>query len=392
MALVQIASPGGVDPRTRQMLAAQLLGGSVSQFGQLRQQQLERQALAEMLGGRAAEVPTAAQLDPTKMTVGSQAGTLAAPATPGIVPGLTPEQAQSYVAAGAGPALLQTGLERAYPGPVNPVAVREGGALVDPRTGQVVYQDQAAPEPPKMRDRLEGGQRIFEQFNPATSQWDRLSSGPAFAPPAQTNITNVPAGAVLPQAQAPRQIGSVSDVGRALIDPETGELNMQTLAAFNVPGYGGPIPGTRGAQLRSAYDEAVNTLIYLQTGKAATDEERAAANRIYLPGPLDSPPEVRDKLGRLQSSLTSFLEVSARGQPGATQPPPTPPIPQASEQPGLIEQGMQAIQGMLGGGQQPPAAGQAVGPDELGEGEIIRNDQTGERFIVRGGQLVPYGG
>ena len=164
-----------------------------------------------------------------------------------------------------------------------------------------------------------------------------------------TTINNLPQSAVLPQAQAPRQIGALAEIAPALIDPASGEVDRATLAAFNVPGYGGPVPGTRGAQLRSAYDETINTLIYLQTGKAATDEERAAANAIYLPSPMDSAAEVADKMGRLQSSLTSFLEVSARGQPGATQPPAVPPIPQPAAGPGpvdqIIQQGLEFLTG-----------------------------------------------
>lgn len=78
------------------------------------------QALLDLISGRPAETPTPAQLDPTQLTPGSQAGTLAAPATQGLLPNVPRGQAEAAISAGAGPALLERATEQLVPQQITP--------------------------------------------------------------------------------------------------------------------------------------------------------------------------------------------------------------------------------------------------------------------------------
>jgi hypothetical protein len=358
MALVPVGGGGGGDdPLVRQMIAARMITGA---FGNLRDEladQERQKALGEFLLGRPAEpsalgIRTAGFGGSPEIARGVSTG---APAQPGYLDTgrFDPAAARQFLAAGGDPRDIAAFMPQQGEG----FSLSPGEVRYDAQ-GRQIAQAPGGFEAPKVIDVLEGNERRFLQADPAApGGWREIGRGPAFAPPTQIHVgeAQVPAGSVLPQAQGPRTMRGVSDVAQALISPQSGKLNTTLLTQFNVPGAGASIPGTEGARLRSAYDEAVNTLIYLQTGKAATDVERDAANAIYLPSPLDSPGEVQDKLTRLQQSLASFVEVSSRGLVGASEAPSVPPIPQASEQPGLVERGLSYLRSALGGGGQAQA-------------------------------------
>lgn len=65
--------------------------------------------------------------------------------------------------------------------------------VYDPTTKQEIYKptSQAAglpasapmqPEPPKMREIMQGNQKVFQEFDPSTNSWRNVGQGPAFAP------------------------------------------------------------------------------------------------------------------------------------------------------------------------------------------------------------------
>ena len=109
------AGQGGIDPRTRQMLSIRALSQALGQFGDVRQQQRERQALSEVLAGK--QGPGLGQL--TQQGAPGMDPSLAGPALGMTQPGgmaqqglihtggqMTPQMAQAFMLGGGDPAAL----------------------------------------------------------------------------------------------------------------------------------------------------------------------------------------------------------------------------------------------------------------------------------------------
>jgi hypothetical protein len=108
------------DPRDRQMLAMAMISQAIGQFGQGRQANMERQALSQLLSGRAAQAGPGLEALTSKGAPGldprlagpalgmTQPGGMAQPRIPGLIEGgsLTPEMGRSFMEAGGDPYTL----------------------------------------------------------------------------------------------------------------------------------------------------------------------------------------------------------------------------------------------------------------------------------------------
>jgi hypothetical protein len=345
MTLALIPAPAGNDPALRQLAAIQGIGGAVAGFGQIRDRELQRQALVDALAGQPGQMGPGGMGPPT------------AP-TPGLLPGLDRRLIEAMVLAGGGDALVASALQQQFPAAGEGFSLEPGEIRYDASGKQVAAAPAATAEAeaPKMRDRLVGNERLFEQFDPAAGRWVELSRGPAFAPPAVTNIDVKPVSgpAATVQSLAPGAIADLTQIHASLIDPQTGGVNRQLLTTMNVPGLDRAVPGTAGAQLRSGFEGALDLMVTQRTGATATESQMANMRTTYMPSPLDDDATVRAKLERFDRDLRAALEVAGRGHPGAPQAPTTsaPPV-QPSVVDRLIEQGTNWLQG---GEQAAPSA------------------------------------
>lgn len=66
------------------------------------------------------------------------------------------------------------------------------------------------------------------------------------------------------------------------------------------------LPGTEGAKLKQSFRSAFNNIVYLKTGKAATEVEISKAEEVYMPKPWDTDDVVRQKIRGMETFLGTF--------------------------------------------------------------------------------------
>lgn len=130
-----------------------------------------------------------------------------------------------------------------------------------------------------------------------------------------------------------------------------------------------------GGEARRLVQGAIEGVLRGLTGAAATESEVSRLMDMYGPSPTDSVPLMQKKLNRLDELIKSQMKLMRTGRGGmglntasTTNPQPTETAPATAPQ-----RPVQQSQPQIG----------------LQEGQTIRNPQTGERAIVRNGQLVP---
>jgi len=119
--------------------------------------------------------------------------------------------------------------------------------------------------------------------------------------------------ALLPGAQT--DIGAVR---KALIEAP-GNPNRAAIAAMNNPAPfvgGGAVPGTQGTGTRAQFDAALDTMVRLRTGAAATPEELDSMRGMYMPNVTDPANVVEEKLARLERDLAAAESELSRGSGG----------------------------------------------------------------------------
>jgi hypothetical protein len=176
---LQIIPAAGGDPRLQQQFAVQQIGQALGQFGQIRQQQLERQAMVDALAGQPA-TPGSIGAGTTfagSPELGGQTNT-GIPGTPGLLPGLDRRQIEAAVLAGAGPELFKVGVQQQFPEPISAAdqarldLQREGMDL--DRQGLQLRRDQFASDQEYNRAKLALDERELAQ-GAATAGQAKLS-------------------------------------------------------------------------------------------------------------------------------------------------------------------------------------------------------------------------
>jgi hypothetical protein len=366
---------------------------------ELRQKQEgAEQALAQLLAGKPAATPTAAQLDPTRMTVGSRAGTLAAPATPGLLPGVSHEDAMAIALSGIGPQAALAGLERRY-APKPPKA---------PETRNYVTTD------------AEGNAiRVTEQFNTSTGQWEQVARpGPAFAPPAQTNVENI-----IPGAPAQEFI-DIKDVPHRVLRDAAGNVTGVEPLAGTDPALERQAAADKAAARQQQKVTALDSVIVPNIALALEQSEKgsttgAAGQFLSFVGGTDAH-DLNQTLATIEANI-GFAELQqmrdnsptggALGQISDGERAALNAVKGSLKQSQSREQlqhNLMRLHNVLndivhGAGAGPdrfdPSAfgGDAAPPqpaatEDYGEGEIVRNPETGEAVILRNGQWMPWNG
>lgn len=189
-------------------------------------------------------------------------------------------------------------------------------------------------EPPKSRERREGSQTVFEEFDPKTGTWNQVSSGPAWAPqqpaaPASTNLITL----VSPDGKAQRSVDSRDPNLKGLI--EQGWIERQTSMFPAAPsGYRYTQTGNLEAIPQGPADPANPNNITGDQRKVASFAERLeSANKIidenegagtsYVQEGLSSVPLVGTMLAsepkqKLTQAQRDFINAQLRRESGAT--------------------------------------------------------------------------
>ena len=223
----------------------------------------EREALAAILGGRPG-APAASGVGPPE------------PPTEGLLPGLTPDQAQLAVNAGAGGDLLRVGLEQRFAPPTQPKA-------------------------PQTRDILEGDQRVFQQFNPATGQFEEVGRGPAFAPDRTADLVAGTAARV-DQLRADLLQEQLTEARAGRTDAETTARRQQLDARRNVLDLAGTI-GEIEANLAALEGSP------LEPGTGAEELARGGAGLVSLGRRLAGQPDERAQ--ELATAFDNFRRLTS---------------------------------------------------------------------------------
>lgn len=123
-------------------------------------------------------------------------------------------------------------------------------------------------------------------------------------------------------ALVPGALKDLSDIRSALIEAP-GNPNRSALASMNNPVPiigGGSVPGTQGVGLRAKFDAALDTIIRVRTGAAATPAEMDQQRAAYMPNVTDPPNVVEEKLSRLERDLKAAEQEYSRGTGGPREP------------------------------------------------------------------------
>ena len=148
--------------------------------------------------------------------------------------------------------------------------------------------------------------------------------------------------ALLPGAQT-----DIGEVRKALIEAP-GNPNRKAIAEMNNPlpiVGGGAVLGTQGTGTRAQFDAALDTMVRLRTGAAATPEELDSMRGMYMPNVTDPANVVEEKLARLERDLAAAESELSRGSggprsrsaPGAATP--AAPAAAAAPAPGTVKGG-----------------------------------------------------
>ena len=274
--------------REQQALAAALTGNSINQFGHLRNQDLARQRTERQ------EQAVLAQL------MADQPG---APAASGVgppeppTPGLPRETAEALIATGVAPAVLQ---QRFAPAASEGFSLNPGGVRFGPG-GQPIAAVPAASTPPQTRDILEGDERVFQQFNPATGQFEEVGRGPAFAPDRTADLVAGTAARV-DQLRADLLQEQLTEARAGRTDAETTARRQQLDARRNVLDLAGTI-GEIEANLAALEGSP------LEPGTGAEELARGGAGLVSLGRRLAGQPDERAQ--ELATAFDNFRRLTS---------------------------------------------------------------------------------
>lgn len=211
------------------------------------------------------------------------------------------------------------------------------------------------PKPPQTRNILEGNERVFQQFDPTSGQFVEVGRGPAFAPPTQIHVGDEKpfgsgAGAAL-ATQAPAALSGLEAAIAGIMNPD-GSINRTNVLLMNTPGVGA-IPLTKGTELRRNFDNGIDLLLRSRSGAALSEDDIESIKAIYLPNPLDSDEAIRQKLIELPQVLEAARRGEFRGRGGEVPELPATDVARPSEEQGVLEQGLNFLQGLMGGSAPP---------------------------------------
>ena len=431
MALVPMGgSGGGMDPRYRQMMAAQLIGNAIGGFGAARDQQKQKAALGQLLTGKPAEMGAGlsggpAGLDPKLAgpALAMTQGGMAKPAIPGLLETgqLTPQMAQAYMLQGGDPAALASMM----PQQMDPYQQAKLG--IDTQKLELERQKMAQPPGPQsgigkvMADfgldpsnpeHVQRASEIMKSSSAGTNVDIKMpapypaapqgmhyegdfSTGNVALKPTPGHQPEISGDAARNAALAPGAVADIQSITGALMGP-SGEVDRGLVTQMYLN-----VPGTQGRTLRAQLERAIDLMVVNRTGASATPEQMASYWRGYAPSPLDSSATVQEKLNAFLRDIGSAKTIAQRGRgdvPEPTTQPQAPVEPTLMDQlvnqgVGMVEQGVGAVQGMMGGPAPaqaaPPPAAAPASQGQVGEGTIATNPQTGQSLILRNGQWVP---
>lgn len=354
--------------------AGQGVAGYVAGQDRQKKQQGEQAVLASLMQGQPGQMGAGGMGPPT-------AGT----------PGLSEQEAMAALMSGAAPDIIASRYKQPSAGEgftLNPGDVRYDAS------GRVVAQVPGETKPPQTRDVLQGGERVFQQFDQATGQWVEIGRGPAFAPQSSVNVYNAPSGyratpdgnlEAIPGGPATRLSGGPEASGRMLIPTSIGSI-PDIKAKLFPGGQFDPalavkmqIPGSAEEALANDIQAGTMAVLRIESGGAITDEELYNKRSIYVPMPWDSPTAAAEKIRLYEEHLGAAAQML--GLPSEA----TAPLPQ--QQPGLLEGVINRVTDAISGA--PPAAAQPVQPPPVAVPPPAAAQQPGttwpERMMQQGG-------
>lgn len=92
-----------------------------------------------------------------------------------------------------------------------------------------------------------------------------------------------------------------------------GEFSATNAAKASIPLTGGALPGSEGVTAAGDIDSAIDAIVRVRTGAAATADEMALYRRMYMPNASDSAATAKAKIDKLEADLAGvaggFREV-----------------------------------------------------------------------------------
>jgi hypothetical protein len=374
MALVMMGANAD-DQRLRQLLAAQIIGRSIGDFGNAMQGMRQQKALGELLAGQSGPgLDNLTQQHAPGLNPALAGPALAlrenAMAKPGMVHtggNITPEMARTFVGQGGDPSALASLMPK-------PLDAYQQASLG-------MQQRELAAKAPTTRDILEGGERVFQQFDPATGQWSEVGRGQAFAPATQItlpgeqnaklsdlaafrgqyqgeskNFTTVrdAYGKLRSALQSPSPAGDLSVVYayNQMLDPTSVVRESDFAAAAQA--------GSFGEKIKSAVEQITSGQLLTDAQRADFAQQAHGLFQSQLQGQQGREADYQRIAGAtVQNVAPDVMVPDVVGQSGnwqAVVPPPAPPSPTLTEQAGgLIQQLGGALQreyqALTGGGQ-----------------------------------------
>ena len=201
----------------------------------------------------------------------------------------------------------------------DPLKVGEGETVIDPRTGQVMYQGQ--PKTPAKPSAVQEYEYAKEQGFPGTFQdWEASKKGGMSlqVDPATGAVTFQQGGNIKPMTEgqskdtvfATRAQGSlplIDEFGSAL----TGAKGLIGGTVGQLPVVGNYAKSEAFQKAEQAGKEFLQAILRKDTGAAITKEETAEYGSVYLPRPGDSPEFIEQK----RASRLRALEAIKAGMP-----------------------------------------------------------------------------
>jgi hypothetical protein len=198
----------------------------------------------------------------------------------------------------------------------NPVTVGQGQTLVDPRTGEVIFQGQ------QKQAELPGSVREYEYakqqgFPGSFQDWEASKKGGMSlqVDPATGQVTFQQGGNMKPltEGQSKDAVYSTRAEGALLtLDQyEQALTGLGDTVAGGVPLVGNMIKSPEFQQAEQAGTEFLQAVLRKDTGAAITAQEQEEYGKVYLPRPGDTPETIAQK----KKSRIRALEAMKAGMP-----------------------------------------------------------------------------
>lgn len=212
-----------------------------------------------------------------------------------------------------------------------------GNSLVDLKTGKPVYN---APFAPQMPDRT-----LVEVYDPSSPTGTKMvprsdAVGKPGAPPSGTSISYDEQGRPVitmgrQQPKAADGIGTLpADMAGKAAALQSTAKNLEGIRDFFFPdgqfnrtgaaavagGSVGQLLDGRSGEVSTKIAGAIDTMIRLRTGAAATKDEIDSYMKMYVPGPMDNTATARAKLDQLYLDIGTSLDEVNRSRKGGGAP------------------------------------------------------------------------